>query len=821
MKNLSVKTKIFLTFIGISLLGLSAFSFMTFSTYKKDKLAYVYDQILGQTKSLSSLMRTVSEKYDVLLGATVTQLKHSGSKLSKATERYLDESKSAQFVGVQIGSGESKKTNTLLDNGAVEVKWNEVASFGEGIHPLDIENGRFVYKRKLEEGKGFSFVVFQNGELSRALSAGGSQALALLKGNEVFTKTDWEGGKNLFSSARQQLEAAEFSPYGLREIEVNGVDYLAAFSKNKDGSFLFSLTKLEDLLLVQKVFTLQLIGFLSLMAFVSLLVGVIASDRLTKYLGKLTQAAKDVEREKFDLDLNIKSGDEFEVLGSAFTSMSSRIQKLLSELRRYNTQLEEMVAERTAQLQRVTNIQKAMLNALGQAFVIVDENKKVLPVYSKVAEEMFEAKPDESDFLDLLKVDDDNRPVMSEFFDHVFQGALDFDTMAKLAPAERTNSKNRRIFFEYAPISDEESGEMSHMMLVGTDRTDEIEAREKFERQWKFSQMIMNIVGDRQGFIRVVEDSRKMLDEAEEIHARGGKDSLLEIQRRLHTIKGNFGFFYIDEITVPAGNAESEMDKLMKGEETGLDVLAEVRSLKNTINDFVKRNEEVIGVKEAQEGRVVSLRSIEEFESELRDRELKRKFQELFYQVNIGSFFGSYEKYTSKIADKLGKKIRFELQGADLNLPEGEWADILPEFIHIARNSLDHGIESPAKRKEAGKPEEGLLRFAFDVKQNEQGRLLHVKLVDDGKGIDVEALSKKNPEITDMQSAIKFLALGGLSSRDSATELSGRGVGLSAVVQKTVQLGGEWKVDSRPGEGTEIELLIPVDVEAGEKKSAA
>src|SRR5690606_438798 len=87
-----------------------------------------------------------------------------------------------------------------------------------------------------------------------------------------------------------------------------------------------------------------------------------------------------------------------------------------------------------------------------------------------------------------------------------------------------------------------------------------------------------------------------------------------------------------------------------------------------------------------------------------------------------------------------------------------------------------------------------------------------VTMVDDGKGIDVEALSKKHPEIQDMNSAIQYIALGGLSSRDSVSEFSGRGVGVSAVIQKVVAMGGKWEMTSSQDKGTILKVWIPLDI---------
>lgn len=324
----------------------------------------------------------------------------------------------------------------------------------------------------------------------------------------------------------------------------------------------------------------------------------------------------------------------------------------------------------------------------------------------------------------------------------------------------------------------------------------------------------------RQGFLRALEDARKMLKEAKELWNVQGTEALIDIQRRLHTVKGNLGFFYIDSVTGPAGEAELGIEQLLKDDSKDYDVGQAIAVVAESIERFAIEHRELVGATSANE-RVVGQEAIKIFEPRLTDKELMQSFRESFCQAKVGDYFASYPEYAKNIAKRLGKKVRFELKGADVAAVEGPWTEVLSELIHVLRNSLDHGIETPKKRLAAGKPEEGLLRFSFGLAEHKGGRYLKAVLEDDGKGIDAQALARKDPRIQDMDSAIQFLAAGGLSSKEQATDLSGRGVGLSAVVQKTERLGGYWKVDSKEGKGTVIELLIPLESRgAGQERAA-
>lgn len=823
MKKLNVKSKTLLILLSISLVGLGSFGYMSFSTYKKDKLAFVYDQILSQTQSLAQIVNLRMEKYELLLGAIITQVEEGKFGLKATTKTFLEGQSSLLAMGLLLEQSGKAEKNVLIANENIKVNWEEMTSAPEGLHSFKIESSQFFYKRSLNNQKGFAFVFFKDLELSQILKSNSQRASAIVKNDRLISLSDWDNFTSLVGEAKVKLPNTKQVPFGLVEASILNRDYLVAYAVAKDGSIILSLNDAKALMLVQEVFVMQLGAFLGLMGFISLLVGTLASNWLTRWLDQLAYAAHEIEKENFDLHLDIKTGDEFEVLGNAFGSMSSKIKNLLDELRRYNTQLEQMVADRTRELQHLTNIQKSMLNALGQGFVMIDKEQKVTPVYSKVAEDMFEGKPDIVGTFEVLNVQEEQRPMMGEFINHVFAEAVDFDTFGQLAPTERTNSKNQRIFFQYAPIRSEQTGELEYVMVIGTDRTEEIASKEKFEKEWQFSQMILAMVKNRESLCRVINDSYRMLEESKDMLKSHGEKAYLDIQRRVHTIKGSFAFYYYKEITSLAHALETELDGYMKSGKRGENIEAQINGIIEGIKNFVDGYDEIIGYKQNASGRYVPEKSLKAFEEKLQKegRSLLLPFHDLFYQTSIKSQFQSYPRFVKELGQKLGKDVHFVLEGGEQSFPEGKWAEVLPELVHVVRNAIDHGIETPEQRRANGKTESGEIRFMFEAAQENKGPWICMTLMDDGKGIDVEALSKKYPDVTDLDSAIKKLALGGASSRDSVSEYSGRGVGVSAVVQKVIELGGRWEMTSAKGKGMAIKLWLPIRDQDLKLQSAA
>lgn len=168
------------------------------------------------------------------------------------------------------------------------------------------------------------------------------------------------------------------------------------------------------------------------------------------------------------------------------------------------------------------------------------------------------------------------------------------------------------------------------------------------------------------------------------------------------------------------------------------------------------------------------------------------------------------------LARSLGRQVRLEVAGREVPVDRDVLSGLEAPLGHLVRNAIDHGIEPPADRERAGKPAEGLLEIEAS---HRAGRLV-VTVRDDGNGIDVERLRRKIVErglaAGDVAARLRegelleFLFLPGFSTAERVTDVSGRGVGLDAVLATMQQMGGTARVRTRPGAGTTFELQLPV-----------
>ena len=184
----------------------------------------------------------------------------------------------------------------------------------------------------------------------------------------------------------------------------------------------------------------------------------------------------------------------------------------------------------------------------------------------------------------------------------------------------------------------------------------------------------------------------------------------------------------------------------------------------------------------------------------------------------ISYVFDRYPKLVRDISKTLGKKVNLTMDGGDTKLDKNIIEMLADPMIHIMRNSLDHGIELPEDRKKNGKSELGNV----DLRAYAQSDKIIVEILDDGAGIDVERVIHKVIEkglmtveqidkLTDNEKA-ELILLAGLSTAETITEFSGRGVGMDVVKKSIEGFGGTINISTTMGKGTTMTLSIPVSL---------
>jgi two-component system chemotaxis sensor kinase CheA len=182
--------------------------------------------------------------------------------------------------------------------------------------------------------------------------------------------------------------------------------------------------------------------------------------------------------------------------------------------------------------------------------------------------------------------------------------------------------------------------------------------------------------------------------------------------------------------------------------------------------------------------------------------------------VPMGQLFNRLQRVAKKLARELGKQIEVRFFGSETELDKMIMEEMVSPLLHIVRNSMDHGIEDAETRRALGKKETGNIK----VSAFQQGNHVILEVEDDGKGIDVEnikASAVSRGDITGDEGlsddeVLNLLFRPGFSTKDSVTEVSGRGVGMDVVRRELENIGGTVEIHTRPGEGTRITLTLPI-----------
>lgn len=229
-----------------------------------------------------------------------------------------------------------------------------------------------------------------------------------------------------------------------------------------------------------------------------------------------------------------------------------------------------------------------------------------------------------------------------------------------------------------------------------------------------------------------------------------------------------------------------------------LDLVSELVVYRNQLEDVSER-EQLEAVKEP-------LEHVSRLTSELQDLVLRIRMQ----QVNV--VFSRFPRMVRDLSNELQKEMDLMIEGEETELDKTVVSELSEPLVHLLRNSVDHGIESPAEREALGKPRKGTIRLAA----SQEGNRVMITLEDDGKGLD--------PQVIKASAEKKGLATAGLSDEElqqlifhpgfstaqAVTNISGRGVGMDAVQSKITQLGGTIDMKSQPNQGTQFLIKLPL-----------
>lgn len=182
----------------------------------------------------------------------------------------------------------------------------------------------------------------------------------------------------------------------------------------------------------------------------------------------------------------------------------------------------------------------------------------------------------------------------------------------------------------------------------------------------------------------------------------------------------------------------------------------------------------------------------------------------------VGKVFSRFPKVARDVARSLQKEVDLELIGADTELDRNLVEALADPLVHLVRNAIDHGVESPELREAQGKPRIGRVRLSAQ----QEGDYVSIEVQDDGAGIDPERLRAKardkgllDPEAAarlTSEECLHLVFLPGFSTKQEVTDISGRGVGMDVVQSRIRELSGQIQIQSELGRGSRFLIRVPL-----------
>jgi two-component system chemotaxis sensor kinase CheA len=298
--------------------------------------------------------------------------------------------------------------------------------------------------------------------------------------------------------------------------------------------------------------------------------------------------------------------------------------------------------------------------------------------------------------------------------------------------------------------------------------------------------------------------------------------SVAESFRLLHTLEGEAGTFSLRELRQLSRVSQQVLEIYKTSESVPANVqteyLASIGKLKQQFEKFLSENENIFRVSDADGGGTLEVpaAAVHSFSEELRNGPpaLRSLYRDLFFRVTFESRLKYFDGLLQSVTEKLGKAVKpLIIEGGDIRIFPEPYKAFFSSLVHAFRNAADHGLEEPTEREWAGKDPAGQIRVKIE-KVDEGFKFV---ISDDGRGIDPAVIRAKLKEkFPDKdysgqsdEEIIQNVSLPGFSSRDSIGEFSGRGVGLDALREEVVNLGGRLHLKSSVGQGTSIEIHIP------------
>jgi two-component system chemotaxis sensor kinase CheA len=513
----------------------------------------------------------------------------------------------------------------------------------------------------------------------------------------------------------------------------------------------------------------------------------------------------------------------------------SQLEEAKLQLEDYSKNLEMKVQERSEEILKLNIKMKALLDSLTQGFLIFNQTGDCLEVYSQACQNIFQKSVAGTKIWDLFHLPENKSTQFKKWMTTLFAEMLPFEDLKPLGPA-RLNIAETIISLDYYPLRNNTA--IDGVVVVASDITNLIQAQNLAHQEKVRAQFILQIVTRRTQFAQFVRECTQMLNKLKTLSTQAQLDAEehSEVLRILHTLKGGASIYSLPDFPELCHHLEERIKDIA--------VLTDniVQELWSDLNQEFARhlNQAKLFLSdrfmsetkwyEINSDQVTNWLARLNHPSLVQNIEIQKITNDLkqIGDVPAQHFFEPYREMSTQLANKLGKSLKpLLILDHQVKIPPEPYSQIFGCLVHIVRNAIDHGIETPEARLSQGKQPEGQLMISIQkinnanlfipsLSPNEE--LIFITIKDDGKGISPELIKRsllsrfpsqqKRWNLLSEQELIEMIFMSEFSTQENVTQISGRGVGLDAVKTSIEEFGGKVKISTELNKGTQFLIYL-------------
>ena len=518
--------------------------------------------------------------------------------------------------------------------------------------------------------------------------------------------------------------------------------------------------------------------------------------------------------------------NEIEAKNKILNQMWKEIKNSRDTLAQWNENLEDNVIQKTSAI-------KNILDNAGQGFLTFSDNLLINDEYSIECEKIFGQEIYRKKFSNLIFAEGEERDYLEKMLIKILNETKEYkkNIYLPLLPEEKIIN-GKYIKLDYKIIDKSQTNDNTIIMVILTDITDKRFLESKMEAESKVLKMVVKSVTNYNDFIKFIRDYEYFCKtKMYEILNSGSsiQNIVFELFRTIHTFKGSFSQMDMVNVVKKLHDFETKLSEINRNV---MNITLEDFKLFLTnfkVSDWLKEDMNILNEVLGEEyfiydkALTIDQTKLIAIENKLSSILLPEQLNVVLPQLRqlhykpFKELLINYQHLINKLSERLEKPMNpIKFKGEDVYVNYEKYYDFSISLVHVFRNIMDHGIEELEERISSGKSEVGNITCTIEAKDRD----ISLVISDDGKGIDIKKIKEVaiNKNIFDKTTieklseseVLSLILMDGFSTKNSVTDISGRGIGLAAVKSEVEKLKGCVNIKTEFGLGTEFHFLIPI-----------